>query len=34
MACNNQDSWDVGVLEAYNKGLNKKNKIKITKEVG
>jgi len=34
MACNNQDSWDVGVLDAYNKGLNKKNKIKITKDIG
>ena len=34
IACNNQDSWDVGVLEAYNKGLTLKNKIKITKEVG
>ena len=31
--CKNQDSWDDGVVRAYNKGLNKKNKITIIKEV-
>jgi len=33
-ACRNQDSWDEAVIAAYNKGLNQKNKIKITKEIG
>ena len=33
-ACRNQDSWDEAVVAAYNKGLNWKNKIKITKEIG
>ena len=31
--CKNQDSWDDGIVRAYNKGLNRKNKITITKEV-
>ena len=33
-ACRNQASWDEAVVAAYNKGLAKKNKIKITKEIG
>ena len=31
--CKNQDSWDEGIVRAYNKGLNKKNKITCIKEV-
>ena len=31
--CKNQDSWDDGIIRAYNKGLNKKNKITVIKEI-
>ena len=32
--CKNQDSWDDAIVEAYNKGLNAKNKLTIIKRVG
>ena len=32
--CNNQESWDLQLVEAYNKGLNKSNKIKVIRTIG
>ena len=33
-SCNNQESWDVAIVKAYNKGLNRKNKLTIITESG
>ena len=32
--CNNQESWDLQLVEAYNKGLSKNNKIKVIRTIG
>ena len=32
--CNNQESWDLQLVEAYNKGLSKTNKIKVIRTIG